>query len=321
MASAPAGSGWTTGRIIALAAGSVLLLISLALIAGGGILAWADTEQLHSGYLASSASTYSTSGYALASDRIGLHGTCGCLRLLVDRVRVRVRIWASDPSRPLFAGVAATGDVQRYLAGVGYTGVGVGGGHDVTDHPGTGIPAAPASALPWATKVQGKGSLTLTWDPWDGDYVVVVMMNQDASPGVTVRADAGVSAPALAWLAGELLADGVLLGLAAGALIIVPVRLVGSPMAGSRAGTGPTTATPPGLSAATTAVASSAASSGPGRRGQRHRSSKRNPSTERETARRSALPGSARGRTSRPERRTLGRGLGPRSPAGADRRS
>ena len=34
--------GWTTGRIIALAAGSVLLLFSLALIAGGGTLVWAD---------------------------------------------------------------------------------------------------------------------------------------------------------------------------------------------------------------------------------------------------------------------------------------
>ena len=34
MAPEQAGSGWTTGRIIALAAGSVLLLISLALIAG-----------------------------------------------------------------------------------------------------------------------------------------------------------------------------------------------------------------------------------------------------------------------------------------------
>ena len=49
MAPTSAGSGWTTSRIIALAAGSVLLLISLALIAGGGTLAWADTEQLRSG--------------------------------------------------------------------------------------------------------------------------------------------------------------------------------------------------------------------------------------------------------------------------------
>ena len=40
--SAPAGTGWTAGRIIALAAGSVLLLISLALIAGGATLVWAD---------------------------------------------------------------------------------------------------------------------------------------------------------------------------------------------------------------------------------------------------------------------------------------
>ena len=38
MASTPGGSGWTAGRIIALAAGPVLLLIFLALIAGGGIL-------------------------------------------------------------------------------------------------------------------------------------------------------------------------------------------------------------------------------------------------------------------------------------------
>jgi len=42
---APAGSGWTTGRIIALAAGSVLLLISLALIAGSGTLIWADNAR------------------------------------------------------------------------------------------------------------------------------------------------------------------------------------------------------------------------------------------------------------------------------------
>ena len=39
------GTGWTAGRIIALAAGSVLLLISLALIAGGGTLVWADRSR------------------------------------------------------------------------------------------------------------------------------------------------------------------------------------------------------------------------------------------------------------------------------------
>jgi hypothetical protein len=219
MASTPAASGWTAGRIIALATGLVLLLISLALIAGGGTLAWADTEQVHSGYVTTSTVTYSSRGYALASDSINLHG----LAPFVDRVRIRIT--SSDPSRPLFAGIAATGDVERYLGDVSYTAV---HGHDVTGHPGTRVPSAPAAALPWAAQARGTGSMTLTWAVRDGDWTVVVM-NTDASPGLTVRAEAGISAAALPWLAGELLAAGVLFGLAAGALIVVPVRLASHP--------------------------------------------------------------------------------------------
>jgi hypothetical protein len=215
MAPGQAGSGWTTGRIIALAAGSVLLLVSLAFIAGGGTLVWADTEQVHSGYVTTSTATYSTQGYALASDPINVHG----LSPFIDKVRIRVT--SSDPSRSLFARIAPTGDVERYLGDVSYTTV---NGHDVTDHPGTGVPAAPAAALPWAARVQGTGTLTLTWVIQDGDWTVVVM-GIDARPGLSVRAEAGISVPTLALLAGELLAVGVLSGVAASALIVVPVRL------------------------------------------------------------------------------------------------
>ena len=215
MTPAPAGSGWTAGRILALAAGSVLLLISLALITGSGALIWADNEQVHSGYVTTSTATYATRGYALASESINLHG----LGLFVDRVRIRIT--SSDPSRPLFAGIAATGDVERYLGDVSYTTV---HGHDVTDHPGTGIPAAPADALSWAARAQGTGTLTLTWASKGGDWTVVVM-NTDARPGLSVRAEAGISAMALPWMATELLAAGLLTGVAAGVLIIVPVRL------------------------------------------------------------------------------------------------
>ena len=222
MASTPAGSGWTTSRIIALAAGSVLLLISLAFIAGGGTLAWADQEQLRSGYLTTTTTTYSTSGYALASDPIKPNGAWSWLSLFVDRVRIRIS--SSDQSRPLFAGIAATSDVERYLGDVSYATVGARGGHDVTDHPGTGAPAAPATALHWAVKTQGTGTLSLTWDGQRGHWMVVVM-NQDASAALTVRAEAGMSAPALAWLAGELLALGLLTGVVAGAMIVVSVRL------------------------------------------------------------------------------------------------
>ncbi len=220
--SATVGSGWTTGRIIALAAGSVLLMVSLALIGGGGALVWADQEQLHAGYLTTSAATYSTTGYALASKPVDLHDGWGWLGRLVGKVRIQVT--SADPSRPLFAGIARAGDVQRYLAGVSYTSVTAVGDRAVTEHPGTVVPAAPAAALPWAAQAQGTGSLTLTWTVRDGDWMVVVM-SSDASPGITVRAETGVSSSALPWLAGELLAVGVLVGVAAAALIIVPVRL------------------------------------------------------------------------------------------------
>ena len=215
MTSRPAASGWTTGRIIALAAGPVLLLISLALIAGGGALVWADQEQVHSGYVTTSTATYATGGYALASDAITLHSR----GMFVDEVRIRIT--SSDPSRPLFAGIAATGDIERYLSGVSYTAV---DGHDAADHPGTGVPSAPAAALPWAARARGTGNLTLTWAVRDGDWTVVVM-NADARAGLSVRAEAGIAALALPWLAGEMLALGLLTGVAAAALIIVPVRM------------------------------------------------------------------------------------------------
>ena len=112
--SAQAPSGWTSGRIIALAAGPVLLLISLALIAGGAILIWADTGQMHSGYVTTTTATYSTRGYALTSDAITRHSR----GLFVDEVRIRIT--SSGPSRPLFAGIAATGDVERHLSRVSY---------------------------------------------------------------------------------------------------------------------------------------------------------------------------------------------------------
>jgi hypothetical protein len=221
MTSASAGSGWTTRRIIALAAGSVLLLVSLALIAGGGFLAWADTGQVHSGYLTTTTAMYSTRGYALASDAITRHSR----GLFVDQIRIR--IISSDPSRPLFAGIAATGDVERYLNNAGYTTV---DGHDVTNHPGIGVPAAPAAALPWAVRARGTGKLTLTWAVRDGDWTVVVM-NADARPGLSVRAEAGISALALPWLAGEMLAAGLLSGITAVVLIIVPVRMASARVA------------------------------------------------------------------------------------------
>ena len=211
MAPGPAGSGWTTGRIIALAAGSVLLLFSLAFIAGGGTLVWADTEQVHSGYVTTSTATYSTQGYALASDPINVHG----LSPFIDKIRIRVT--SSDPSRPLFAGIAPTGDVERYLGDVnrGRTRC-----HRPSGHRG------PSGSRRGALGRAGRGHRER--DPrlgGPGRRRTVVVMDAGGRPGLSVRAETGISVPALPLLAGELLGVGMLTGVVAGAMIVVPVRL------------------------------------------------------------------------------------------------
>jgi hypothetical protein len=49
-------------------------------------------------------------------------------------------------------------------------------------------------------------------------------MNPDGSAGLTVRADIGAALPGLPWIAGGLLAGGILLAIGGVLLIVIPVR-------------------------------------------------------------------------------------------------
>lgn len=215
-------AGWTVGRVIALVAGSVLALASVVLLGGSGAVAWADHQQ-QGGYLSTGTTTYSTRGYALASDPVRLHGGWSWLGWLVGDVRIRVA--ATSPAKPVFVAIAPAADVSRYLTGVSYATVTAFGDQYAAQHRGIAAPAPPATALGWSVQAEGPGRQTLRWTPRTGHWIVVVM-NADGSPGVTVRTDVGVSAPALPSLASKLLVAGVMAGLLAAVLILIPVRLV-----------------------------------------------------------------------------------------------
>ncbi len=213
--------GWSPGRIAALVAGGLLALACFGLLACGAVLTWADLTQLHSGYLTVGTSSYTTSGYALASDPIELDGGWGWLGRFVGDVRIQVT--SADPARPVFAGIGPAGDVSRYLAGVSYASVSAVGDTDVTEHAGPAVPAPPGQAVNWVAHATGPGTQTLVWTAQSGTWMVVVM-NSDGSRGVAARAELAVSSPMLPWLAGELLVAGVFVGVPAAFLIIVPVR-------------------------------------------------------------------------------------------------
>jgi hypothetical protein len=72
---------------------------------------------------------------------------------------------------------------------------------------------------------------------------MIVVMNRDATPGLTVQASAGATVPALPWTAAGLLGGGMLLAIGGVLLIVLAVRRAWAPAPaslspGAWAGTG-----------------------------------------------------------------------------------
>ena len=215
---APA-SGWTSGRVAAAVVGALLVLVSLALLAGGGTGIWADLTQRHSGYVTTGTHEFATSGSALVTESTHL-GSPGVEWLYSPGLlgKVRIRVTPVGDSRRLFVGIGRSSDVDRYLAGVDRT--------VITDYFGTkskAVAGGSPHSLPgarhfWAASSTGPGARTLRWSPHGGSWTVVVM-NADAKPGVGIRADLGARMPAVIWIAIGLVIGGAVF-LAGGWLVI-----------------------------------------------------------------------------------------------------
>ena len=169
-------------------------LLSLGLLAAGGLLLWGDSRKDDQGYLSTRTERFATNTYALSTDSldVDLDGA----DWLLDRDRFgKVRLTV-DPntSKPVFVGVARTADVSRYLDGSSHELV-----DDVDFSPftadyrrvdGEAKLDAPANHRFWEESVEGSGRQTLTWEVRDGDWSIVVM-NADASRSVDVGVKAG----------------------------------------------------------------------------------------------------------------------------------
>jgi hypothetical protein len=205
----------------------------VGLIGGGGAALWADRTQRDGGYVTTDPHHYTTASYALSSTSIELPGGGpGWLSPGGGLGMVRIRATGSDPARPLFAGIAPTADVERYLAPVGYDTVTddvVNGRHRATyqRHSG-GAPEVPPGELTfWTASSSGTGMRTLTWKAAAGSWTIVAMA-ADGRPGVSVTVDVGATVPPLPWAATGLLAGGALL-LAVAVLLVVTAARRASP--------------------------------------------------------------------------------------------
>src|SRR5262249_38665373 len=161
-----------------------------ALLGGGGTALWADTTQRDTAdYLTTSGHEFSTSGSALASERIdlGSEGT-GWLYSPALLGTVRIRVTPVSPGPAPFGGIGPSPDVGRYLAGVSRTLISDLWTNQVQAFGGGTPRSAPGTQNFWAASTTGHGPQTLRWDPANGSWTVVVM-NADERPGINVRAD------------------------------------------------------------------------------------------------------------------------------------
>jgi hypothetical protein len=217
----------TTRRVIGLTTGTIAALAAAALLAAGGVVMWADSKKDDDGYATTASHTFTSGGYAIASDDLDVDED-GPGTLLDEDLYGHLRLKVEPHGdRPLFVGIARTADVERYLRSSAHSVL-----NDVSldpfeadyrMHDGSRPPATPAAQGFWAAATHGAGSQTLTWKVRRGGWSVVVM-NADGSRGVDAGVSVGATVPLLTPLGWGLAGGGLLLALVAAALVALGVR-------------------------------------------------------------------------------------------------
>jgi len=218
-------SGWTGGRITALVIGIVMALVAVGFTSAGAVALWADLSHRDStGYVATGVHAFSSAGSALVTDPIEL-GNPGVewLYSTVALGEVRIRVTPTNSDSTTFVGIGPSADVDGYLAGVSHTLISDYWSGNAKPVAG-GTPSTPPEAQGfWVASASGTGPQTLTWDPANGSWTVVVM-RADGKPGVDVTTDLGARMPSLIGMAVVSLVIGGVLLVGGVILIVVAIR-------------------------------------------------------------------------------------------------
>jgi hypothetical protein len=221
---ARAGSRWSGGRVVGLVFTSLAGLLGLAMLVGGlALIAAHAFVRDDDGYYASGDELIETTGYAVATGEIDLGADPAdwAPRDLLGELRVRVE----DPEGgSVFVGVAPEADADAYLSGAGYSELtGFDDGEPVFDNYDGRRPDSPGAQDFWVAESEGAGERQVDWDVESGSWSIVVM-NADASRDVAVEASAAVKLDWLIWVAIALIVIGLVLTIAAVALVVLISR-------------------------------------------------------------------------------------------------
>ncbi|GAA1757998.1 hypothetical protein GCM10009712_03490 [Pseudarthrobacter sulfonivorans] len=201
--------------ITMLIVGILFSMMGVGLLFGGIAASWVNALQNDGGYLTSPRERFAVDSTAIVSARAdGIRGDSYPGPLPFDVGSVRITAESVNPGKDIFVGIAPRQDVDRYLSGANYSEL-----REVEFRPfrteyrevqGTTPLSDPAEQTFWVASALGGGERNLDWKIAAGDWSVVVM-NADASPGVSTDLQAGFRSELFGPIAAGLLAAGAIL--------------------------------------------------------------------------------------------------------------
>jgi len=219
----PSGGGGA-GKVVLIVLGVIAGILAFGFLASGCALVVVDrTQRDDDGFLMSPSRELTTSTYAIVSESADLDtgGAEWALDTFLGTVRIR-----SESERPVFVGIGPAAAVDRYLRDVARDEI-----HDLDNsgdpelqgRPGGAPSSPPGSQRFWTASATGAGEQTVDWDPEDGTWRVV-LMNSDASRGVSSDMSIGAELDSVLWIGLGLLGVGLLLAAGTALAITGAVR-------------------------------------------------------------------------------------------------
>ncbi len=213
------------GRIVMLVLGTLSALLGLGLLAGAAGAGWANSVQRNNGYFTTPTERFAANSYALSSPPLDVmaDGRYSGTRSVTVPGSIVIRGSAADAANAIFIGIAPQADVSAYLAGVRHTEI-----VEVRFAPfralyrevtGVRAPPRPAGQSFWTASASGPGTQELKWDLRSGNWAVVIM-NADAATPVAVDLQAGARTDLLWPIFIGLLTAGILFLLVGVPLIV-----------------------------------------------------------------------------------------------------
>lgn len=201
----------STGKVLLLVFGVLVLLIAAGLIVVGGALLWANTALTDSeGFYKTNTVRLEQDSYAIVTEPTDVDLRWGLVWDWGGLATIKVEGSSDDPAKRIFVGLAEESDVNAYLSDVEYDEIAnwlTIRRADYRHHRGDSEPVAPTSETFWVESVHGAGTQTLEWEVETGSYSLV-LMNDDGSAGVDVSVVLGVKIPIVAGIGTGLLIAG-----------------------------------------------------------------------------------------------------------------